>query len=137
LSAKGIYRFYQYGYRGYTTEAVFVTTEEIVDKLKEASVYLGEIHGKHSECVIEPSDKNLKLLSDDPADIEVFERLKLRSGPDIVGRYFDQRAEEEHDELAELEELDSKIGLDDDFDGVVLEPRQCNVGDGEVCTSCE
>lgn len=27
--------------------------------------------------------------------------------------------------------------IEDDFDDVVLEIRQCNVGDGEVCTSCE
>jgi hypothetical protein len=50
---------------------------ETIQKAKEngVSIYLGEVAGKHSEVTVTLDDDCLEVLSEDPKDAEVLNRL--------------------------------------------------------------
>jgi len=90
---KGVYRFFwDYGRQG-EVEGVFIATSDEIEEITGKEVYLGEILGKHSEVVNTVDADDIKLLSDDPAVVEVVEKHKLSSGLNPLGYYYDQKDE--------------------------------------------
>jgi len=79
---KAIYRMnLDFGRMG-DLEGTFTATKQQVEMLTNGtlSVYWGEVLGKHSEIygTIEPTD--IKILSDNPEVVEVFEKYDFSSG---------------------------------------------------------
>lgn len=79
---KAIYRMnLDFGRMG-DLEGTFTATKQQVEKLTDGTlgVYWGELLGKHSEVYgnIEPED--MKMLSDNPEVVEVFEKYDFSSG---------------------------------------------------------
>lgn len=80
---KALYKYgWDFGRMG-TLSGLFLALPSKAEAAIGKTVKFGEVLGKHSEieCEIEPDD--LKLVSSNPADIEVFERLFGRD--DICG----------------------------------------------------
>jgi hypothetical protein len=80
---KGIYRFqYDCGRMG-AISGIFVADTADVEKINGHTVFFGEVLGKHSEIDVDIDiEENLILISYEPVDVEVFERLELATGYD-------------------------------------------------------
>lgn len=77
---RGIYKFEKdFGRRG-GLDGIFVADSEHVQKAYGETAYFGEVLGKHSEVYCEVDEDDLALISDDPSDVKVFDRLGLSSG---------------------------------------------------------
>ncbi len=76
---KGIYRW-GWDCRGGTVGGLFVADSDAVAAADGKEAYFGEILGKHSEVAGTLEAKEFKLISDDPSDVAVFERLQLTTG---------------------------------------------------------
>jgi hypothetical protein len=77
---KAIYKFeINYG-RGSRISGIFVADKDQIAERMNCEIAYGEVMGKHSEVVAELDDTCLKMVSENPADIEVFERLELTTG---------------------------------------------------------
>lgn len=61
---------------------IFIAEKNHVEILvnRKIQVYFGEVLGKHSEIYGTIDENEIKIVSDSPADIEVFERLDLSNG---------------------------------------------------------
>ena len=61
---------------------IFTATKSDMETLiaSKKEVYFGEVLGKHSEVYGPISEKEIKLVSDDPAAVEMFESLKMATG---------------------------------------------------------
>lgn len=80
---KGIYRFQYHCGRMGDLSGIFTAESEDVEKINGQTVIFGEVLGKHSEIDADiDTEGNLKLISDAPADVEMFERLALATGYD-------------------------------------------------------
>jgi len=80
---KGIYRFEHNCGRMGKLSGIFTAESEDVEKINGQTVIFGDVLGKHSEIYTDiDTDENLKLISDTPADVEMFERLELATGHD-------------------------------------------------------
>ena len=79
---KAIYKFYQDHGRMGRLEGIFVANPQKVKQLidSEEDVYFGEVLGKHSEIYGPISEDEIKMVSDDPALVELFEAHDLSSG---------------------------------------------------------
>lgn len=72
---QAIYGFYwDCGGQGYV-EGYFVADSTEIAKALGEGVNLGEVLGKHSDIYGELEDADLKMVSKDENDIEVFQRL--------------------------------------------------------------
>lgn len=79
---KAIYRMnLDFGRMG-DLEGTFTATKQQVEKLTDGtlSVYWGEILGKHSEIYGNIESEDIKMLSDNPEVVEVFEKYDFSSG---------------------------------------------------------
>lgn len=63
-------------------DGIFIADKEYVDMLigSGIEVYFGEVLGKHSEVYGEIEETDIKLVTDDPIAIEIFEKYDLSSG---------------------------------------------------------
>lgn len=96
---RGIYRYtLDWGRHG-TAHGLFIADDLLVASAREATVQLGSLFGKHSE-VTDDGDGKYDLLSTEPADLDMFERLKLETGVNPVAHYLDQQYDEDEDEDA-------------------------------------
>jgi hypothetical protein len=80
--SKAIYNFYaDYGRSG-SIDGTFVADVAKMDLLIESKiqVYYGDILGKHSEVYGPVEQSEITLKSNDPAEVALFEKLKLSSG---------------------------------------------------------
>ena len=68
---------------------IFVADKEYVDTLIDSGieVYFGEVLGKHSDVYGEIEETDIKLVTDDPIAIEIFERYDLSSGYNPFDEY--------------------------------------------------
>lgn len=99
-----MYRWHcHYGRQG-TLDSLFLATDKDIENIKNCgSVYLGEVLGKHSEVVVDFSEENFDLVTDDPKVISVMKTV-LPIGVDIFGH-----AEEQiHDLEQENQETEEK-----------------------------
>lgn len=77
---RGIYRFHwDCGRQGEVTGLFIATAEDVAEAIGK-QVYFGEILGKHSEIYGKLEADEITLISENPSDVEVFERLRLASG---------------------------------------------------------
>lgn len=77
---KGAFHFYQnFGRQGYL-DGVFVADHQDVLNAYGRQVYFGEVLGKHSEIYCELTEDNLRLITNEPSDVEVFERYDVNVG---------------------------------------------------------
>lgn len=77
---KTAYRFLWDVRRMGVVEGVFIADSSEVDACLGKRVYFGEILGKHSEIYGTLGKEDLAVLTQDPGEIELIERLKLTSG---------------------------------------------------------
>ncbi|AEC53133.1 hypothetical protein SCRM01_187 [Synechococcus phage S-CRM01] len=77
---RGVYHFYQDFGRPGSLDGVFVADIEQVEKVYGLQAYFGEVLGKHSEVYCEVTPDNLKLITDEPSDVEVFDRYNINVG---------------------------------------------------------
>lgn len=77
---KGIYRFHWDCGRAGDISSIFVAEDEDVNAVIGKKVYFGEVLGKHSEVYGTVADDEITLVSSEPADVEMFERLHLSTG---------------------------------------------------------
>lgn len=78
---KGIYRFEQSCGRMGDLYGIFVADIGETDKINGKTVYFGEVLGKHSEIEADiVVGGNMKLVSFDPSEVDMFERLELATG---------------------------------------------------------
>lgn len=77
---KGIYRFYWDCGRSGELNGVFVADSVDVEKAIGREIYFGEVLGKHSEISGKIEANEIALVSDDPGDVQTFERLGLETG---------------------------------------------------------
>lgn len=79
---KSIYKFSTDCGRSGSLEGVFTATKKQVDKLisSKIEVYFGEVLGKHSEVYGVIEKKDIKLVTDDTAAVEIFEKYNFASG---------------------------------------------------------
>ena len=70
-------KLYQFDFDTYysNTEGLFVADEADVAAAMGKQVWLGSLEGKHSEVYGDLEECDLKVITDDPAFIEQFERL--------------------------------------------------------------
>jgi hypothetical protein len=93
--SKGIYRFaVRYGRMG-DLAAIFTAESEDVEKLIGKEVHFGEVLGKHSDVSLEMDDRYLRLITDNPDDVAMFERLELECGHNPFDYYEEQEDDEE------------------------------------------
>lgn len=77
---KGIYKFEaDCGRMGYL-DGLFVADDKNILNLIGHEIYFGEVLGKHSDISVKIDDENITLISDNQADVEVVERLRLETG---------------------------------------------------------
>jgi hypothetical protein len=84
---KAIYKMnFDYGRSG-SLEGVFVAEKEHVKILvdKKIEIYFGEVLGKHSEVVGIVTESEIKMISDNPEVVEIFEKHDLSSGYNPFG----------------------------------------------------
>ena len=101
---KAIYKFYQDHGRMGSLEGIFVADPKEVKQLidSEKEVYFGEVLGKHSEIYGPISEGEIKMVSDDPAFVKLFEAHDLSSGfcPfDYIEDTFDEGSEGEDEDI--------------------------------------
>lgn len=97
--------------RGGELQGLFITTPEILEKLKGREVYLGEALGKHSEVYASLNDNTLKVRSENPEAIRIIRECFGPSkyghvlGTDVLGQLADdiQWGDRDEDEDAEGE----------------------------------
>lgn len=78
---KGIYRFEQSCGRMGDLSGIFIADVGETDKINGQTVCFGEVLGKHSEIEVTiVVGENMKLVSFDPSEVEMFERLELATG---------------------------------------------------------
>jgi len=92
-----VYSFYWDCSRQGHLEGIFVADEEKVKRTIGEDLYFGEALGKHSEIYGTLDEKDIKVLSEDPKDVEVFKRLLPRGSGRNPLNYVRNR-EEENDE---------------------------------------
>lgn len=69
--------------------------EDVAAVIGREKVYLGEILGKHSEVVLDVIEEEyLRMLTDDPAAVEMFEKYNLATGYNLI-EIIKEREEEE------------------------------------------
>lgn len=68
--AKGLYKFYWDCGRMGDVQGVFIAESERVASVIGSSIYFGEILGKHSEVYGTLEEKDLTLVTEDPAVLE-------------------------------------------------------------------
>lgn len=76
---KTIYRFKDEG-RGGTLSGVFIRDSYYVAEVlnrpeRERTAFMGEILGKHSEVSLDLDSDRVQVVSNDPKDVEWFEKL--------------------------------------------------------------
>jgi hypothetical protein len=77
---KGIYRFYFDCGRMGELSGIFVADDTVIAAAIGKEVRFGEALGKHSEVEGELSEDDIKLLTDNPQAVEMFEVYKLQTG---------------------------------------------------------
>ncbi len=76
---KAIYRMkFDYGRHG-TVSGIFVAEKDDIYKAK-GYINFGEILGKHSEVDGDLTDDDIKMVTDDQAAVEMFEKYNLQTG---------------------------------------------------------
>ena len=90
---KGIYKFHWYCGRQGDLNGLFLADSDVIEKSIGKHVYFGEVLGKHSEVEGTLDSGDVSLVSDDPNDVAVFERLKLSTGFNPLS-YMDAEEEE-------------------------------------------
>ena len=78
MSKKGIYRIDTY--YGGDIKGIFIETESNIKSLPGFKVYFGEILGKHSEVEFVIEKRDLKLVTNEPEAIKIFEKYNLATG---------------------------------------------------------
>lgn len=63
-----------------TVEGLFVADKDAVKAAIGEEVYFGEILGKHSEVCGPLEARDIKVITDDPAVVKVFNDYELSSG---------------------------------------------------------
>jgi hypothetical protein len=96
-SRRGIYRFYWDCGRQGDLHGILSATEDEIDFIVGKNIHFGEVLGKHSEVFGKVEAEDLKLVSDNPVDVEVFDRLSLSNGFNPFD-YYDSDQELEDDE---------------------------------------
>jgi hypothetical protein len=95
--ATGIYKFCKnFGRKGYL-DGIFVADSEDVQRAHGETAYFGDVLGKHSEVYCEVDEDDLVLISDNPSDVEVFNRLYLSVGYNPLDYISDTDDEDEGD----------------------------------------
>ena len=84
---KTIYKFFWDCGRSGNLEGVFVSTTEEVSKVIGKNIYFGEVLGKHSEIYGILEETDLKIITDNPDFIELFEKFDLTSGYNPLDYY--------------------------------------------------
>lgn len=79
---KKVYKFHWDCGRQGDVRGVFIAESDKVDALIESgkTIYFGEILGKHSEIYGSLSKSDLKVLTENPEEVALVERLELSSG---------------------------------------------------------
>lgn len=77
---KGIYRFTWDCGRSGRLRSIFVAERDEVVRAGGKKVYFGEVLGKHSDVYGTLEIGDIEFVSDDAADVETFERLRLATG---------------------------------------------------------
>ncbi len=107
---KGIYRYSFYSGRGGNISGIFVAEIDLVQRSNGKKVYFGEALGKHSNVEGNLRLSDFTLLSSEPADIEVFERLDLECGYNPFNYTVCSRCEWEYGEHSRKCKGDSSAG---------------------------
>ena len=84
---RAIYRFDVDHGRGYQIHSVFSAEKEAVEKVMGKEVYFGEVCGKHSEMAEVVLPTNLKMITDDPTTVRLFDEVGLSCGINPVEVY--------------------------------------------------
>lgn len=83
--------------RGGSLDAVILATDEdwaLIQSLKGADVYLGEVNGKHSEVSYEVDPADFVVATDKPGEVALFARvLPKGTGFGIMGDLRDYASE--------------------------------------------
>ena len=87
--AKGIYKYSEFFGRMGSLEGVFVADSSEVAAAMGREVCFGEVLGKHSEVRSTMSADDIKLASDDPKFVALFEELDLASGTNPIATLHD------------------------------------------------
>lgn len=78
-------------------DGVFIADDSAVQILlsKQKSIYFGEVLGKHSNINVILKEENIKLVTNDPTVVELFETHQLQSGFNPFHYIEEDEAEEE------------------------------------------
>lgn len=76
----GIYRFHWCCGRQGDLHGLFLADSDVIEQSIGKHVYFGDVLGKHSEVEDTLDSGDVSLVSDDPNDVAVFDRLKLSTG---------------------------------------------------------
>lgn len=88
MSAKGIYKYKQYFGRSGTLSGIFIAKADDVQK-SMGEVYLGEVLGKHSEVWADLNSLTLKLVTDNPEFVKIFEEYDMGTGCNPVAIFLE------------------------------------------------
>lgn len=89
-STRGIYRYAEdFGRMGHLT-GVFIADHTEVEAAMGKDACLGEVLGKHSDVTAEISEETVKLVTADPAMVEMFATLGLSTGMNPIATLEDE-----------------------------------------------
>lgn len=77
---KKVYKFHWDCGRSGNISSVFVADSTDVENAIGKDIYFGEVLGKHSEIYGTLDAGDLKVLTEEPSDVALIERLKLSTG---------------------------------------------------------
>ena len=77
---KGIYKFHWSCGRAGELDGIFVADSEQISSANGCSISFGEVLGKHSDIYGTLAAEDFQLISDNPEEVEMFERLNLETG---------------------------------------------------------
>ena len=80
MNKKGVYKFFWDCGRMGEVDGLFLSTEDEIKEALGKEVYLGEVLGKHSEIYGPLGGGDVKLITDDPSVVSIFEEYNIHSG---------------------------------------------------------